>query len=156
VDKSKLVANQDRSGLIAWKACKSALEYLTPDGHIGNALGDWRSQHHQIMEWYLDTSTCTLYYHIEGVWTFHEAANIGRLRFQVEAHACDEPNQYSHVVEVSEHARYIEIVNKYKIKEIQMDVIEKVIEYKSGIGGSCHILPRHTQRLVGNIPEIEV
>jgi hypothetical protein len=52
---------------IAWKAWKAALEYLAPYGHIRNALGDWRSQHHPIMEWYLDALTCTLYHHIEGV-----------------------------------------------------------------------------------------
>jgi hypothetical protein len=68
------------------------------------------------MEWYLDARTCTLYHHIEGVWTCHEAANIGSLRIQVEAHACDEPNKYSNVVEVCERARYMEIENKYKIK----------------------------------------
>jgi hypothetical protein len=62
---------------------------------------------------------------------------------------------YSHVVEVCERARYIEIVGKHKIKEKQMDVIEHVIEYTSGIGDSCHTLPRYIQRLVGNIPEIE-
>jgi hypothetical protein len=106
------------------------------------------------MEWYLDARTFTLYHHIEGVWTCHEAANIDRLMFQVEAHACDEPNQYSHMLEVCERARYMEIVNKYKIKEIQMAVIEHVTEYTSGIGDSCHTLPRHIQRLVGNIPEI--
>jgi hypothetical protein len=49
---------------IAWKAWKTALEYLAPDGHIGNTLGEWRSQHHQIMEWYLDARSCTLYHHI--------------------------------------------------------------------------------------------
>jgi hypothetical protein len=35
---------------IAWKASKTALEYLATYGHIRNALGDWRSQHRQIME----------------------------------------------------------------------------------------------------------
>jgi hypothetical protein len=108
------------------------------------------------MEWYLDTRTCTLYHHIEGVWTFHEVANICRLRFQVEALACDEPHQYSHVVEVCERVRYMEIVNTYKIKGIQMAVIEHVIEYTSGIRDSFHTLPRHIKILVGNIPDIEV
>jgi hypothetical protein len=50
----------------------------------------------------------------------------------------------------------MEIAKKYKINEIQMDVIEHVIEYMSGIGGTCHTLPRHIQRLVGNIPGIDV
>jgi hypothetical protein len=35
---------------IAWKAWKTALEYIAPDGHIGNKLGEWRAQHHQIMK----------------------------------------------------------------------------------------------------------
>jgi hypothetical protein len=91
---------------IAWKAWKTALEYIAPDGHIGNKLAEWRAQHHQIIQWYLDASTCTLYHHVEGFWTYHNAVNIGRLRFQVEAHACDAPTQYSHVVEVCERTRY--------------------------------------------------
>jgi hypothetical protein len=123
---------------------------------MGNALGDWRSQHRQIMEWYLDAHACALYHHIEGVWNCHEAANIGRLRFQVEAHSCDEPHQYSHVVEVCGCVKYMEIVGKHKIKETQTPIIEHVIEYTSGIGDSCHTLSRHIQRLVGNIPEIKV
>jgi hypothetical protein len=50
----------------------------------------------------------------------------------------------------------MEIVGKHKINETQIPVIEHVIEYKSGIGDSCHTLPRHKQRLVGTIPAIEV
>jgi hypothetical protein len=50
----------------------------------------------------------------------------------------------------------MEIANKYKINEIQMDVIEHVIEYTSYIGETCHTLPRHIQRLVGYIPELDV
>jgi hypothetical protein len=108
------------------------------------------------MEWYLDMSTCTIYHHIEGVWTYQDAVNVGRLMFQVEAHACDAPTQYSHVVEVCERMRYMEIDNKYKINEIQIEVIEQLIEYTSGIGEACNTLPRHIQRLVGNIPEIDI
>jgi hypothetical protein len=108
------------------------------------------------MEWYLVASTCTVYHHVEVNWTYHDEVNIGRLRFQVEAHACDALTQYSHVVEVCERTRYTEIANKYKINEIQMDVIEHVIEYTSGIGETFHTLPRHLQRLVGNIPELDV
>jgi hypothetical protein len=108
------------------------------------------------MKWYLDASTCTLYHQVEEVWTYHDVANIGRLRFQVEAHARDAPTQYSHVVEVCVRMIYMEIANKYKIKETQKDVIEHVIEYTSGSGDTSHTLPRHIQRLVGNIPELDV
>jgi hypothetical protein len=83
-------------------------------------------------------------------------ANIDRIRFQVEAHACYAPTQYSHVVEVCERTRYMEIANKYKINEIQMDGIEHVIEYTSDIGEKCHTLPRYIQRLVDNTPEIDL
>jgi hypothetical protein len=60
------------------------------------------------------------------------------------------------VVEVYERTRYLEIANKYKINETQMDVIEDVIEHTSGIGETCHTLPRHIKRLVGNMPELDV
>jgi hypothetical protein len=139
-----------------WKAWKMALEHLTPDGHIGEALGDWRNQHHQIMEWYLDPHTCTLYNHVEGVWTNHDATNIGGLRFQVDVHSCDAPNQYAHVVGACERARYMEIVGKQKISETQTPTPEHPIEYTAGIGDNCCTLPRHIQRLVGNIPDMDV
>jgi hypothetical protein len=42
---------------IAWKAWKSAQEYLAPEGDIGDLLGEWKSDHHQIMEWYLDAQS---------------------------------------------------------------------------------------------------
>jgi hypothetical protein len=54
------------------------------------------------MEWYLDAHTCTLYHNIEGVCTHRDAKNIGRLIFEVDAHSCDAPNQYSHVAGVCE------------------------------------------------------
>jgi hypothetical protein len=99
---------------IAWKAWKEALEYLAPDGDIGDFLGEWKSDHHQIMEWYFDGQSSALYHHIEGVSTIHDAVKIGRLRFRPEAH---EPNLCTHVVDVNERTRYMEIVRKCKIKE---------------------------------------
>jgi hypothetical protein len=45
---------------------------------------------------------------------------------------------------------------QYKINDIQLDVIEHMIEFTSGIGETCNTLPRHIQRLVGNIPEMDV
>jgi hypothetical protein len=93
-----------------------ALERLTPNGHIGEALGDWGTKIHHIIEWYLDPPMFTLYHHAEGVWTNHEATDIGRLRFKLGAHSCDAPNQYTHVVYVCERVRYMEIVGKHKIR----------------------------------------
>jgi hypothetical protein len=141
---------------IAWKAWKEALEYLAPDGDIGGPLGEWKSDHHHIMEWYFDAQISALYHHIEGVWTRHDAVNIGRLRFQPEAQPCDEPNLYTYVVEVNERTRYMEIVRKCKIKEALTIETDHVITYTSGIGDSCQTLPRHIQRLVGNMPDLKL
>jgi hypothetical protein len=141
---------------IAWKAWKAALEYLAPDGDIGDPMGEWKSDHHQIMEWYLDAQSNALYHHIEGVWTRHDAMNIGRLRFRPEPHSCDEPNLCTYVLEVNDRTRYMEIVRKYKIKETSTIETDHVITYTSGIGDSCQALPRHMQRLVGNIPDLEL
>jgi hypothetical protein len=127
----------------AWKAWKTALEYIAPNGHLGEALGDWRNQNHQMMGWYLDAHTCTLYHHAEGVQNKHDVMNIVRLRFQVDAHSCDAPNQYTHVVDVYERVRYMEILSKHKISETQTPMQEHPIEYTSGIRDSCCTLPRH-------------
>jgi hypothetical protein len=120
-----------------------ALELLTPDIHTGEALGDWRNQHHKLMEWYLDTSSCTLYHNAEGVWTKHYATDIGRLQFQVDAHSCDVPNQYTHIVDVCECASYMEIVGKHTIIETLTIKTTYPISYTSGIGDSCRTLPHH-------------
>jgi hypothetical protein len=140
----------------AWKSWKAALEYLAPDGGIGDPLGQWKSDHHQIMEWYFDAHSSALYHHIEGVWTRHDDMNIGRLRFRPGSHSCDEPNLCTHGVEVNERTRYMEIVRKYKIMETLTIETDHVITYTSGIGESCQALPKHIQRLVGNIPDLEL
>jgi ribonuclease HI len=47
-------------------------------------------------------------------------------------------------------------VDKHKIGKTQTPTPEQQIEYTSGIGESFHTLPKHMQRLVGNIPDIDV
>jgi hypothetical protein len=108
------------------------------------------------MEWYLDAHSSSIYHHTEGVWTIHDAINILRLRFRSEVHSCEEPNLYTHVVEVNEWTRYMEIACKYKIKETLTTKTEHAIEYTSGTGDSCHTLLRHIQQLVGNILDLEL
>jgi hypothetical protein len=141
---------------ITWKTWKAALEYLAPDGDIGDPLGEWKADHHHIMEWYLDSQSNALYHHIEGVWTRHDSMNISRLIFWPEPHSCDKRNICAYVVEVNERTWYMEIVCKYKIKETLTIEIYYAITYTSGIEDSCQTLPRHIQRLVGNIPELEL
>jgi hypothetical protein len=146
--------NKDQSN--GRRGKKHLNRYLAPDGDIGDPLGEWKSDHHQIMEWYIDAQSSALYHHTEGVWTRHDAMNIDRLGFLPEAQSCDDPNLYTHVVEVNERTRYMEIARKYKIKETLTIETYHVIEYTSGIGDICQTLPRHIQRLVGNIPDLEL
>jgi hypothetical protein len=50
----------------------------------------------------------------------------------------------------------MEIVRKCKIKETLTIETDHVITYTSGIGDSYQTLPRHIQRLVGNILDLKV
>jgi hypothetical protein len=50
----------------------------------------------------------------------------------------------------------MEIVRKYKIKETLTIETDHVITYTSGIKDICQALPRHIQRLVGNITDLEL
>jgi ribonuclease HI len=50
----------------------------------------------------------------------------------------------------------MEIVRKFKIKETLTIETDHVITYTSGIGDSCQALIRHIQRLVDNIPKLEL
>jgi hypothetical protein len=47
-------------------------------------------------------------------------------------------------------------VRKYKINETSIIETDHVITYTSGIGDSYQALPRHIQRLLGNIPDLEL
>jgi hypothetical protein len=91
-----------------------------------------------------------------GGWTKHDAMNIGRLRFQIDTHSCDTLNQYTHVMDVCERARYMDIVGKHTILKTQTTTTQHPIEYTPEIGNSCQTLSRHIQRLVGNIPDMDV
>jgi hypothetical protein len=50
----------------------------------------------------------------------------------------------------------MEMANKYKINETQMDVIEHVIKYTSEIGETRNSLSRDIQRIVNKIPDLDV
>jgi hypothetical protein len=50
----------------------------------------------------------------------------------------------------------MEIVGKHAIRETPPTTAQYPIQYTSGIGDSCQTLPHHIQRLVGNIPEMDM
>jgi hypothetical protein len=86
---------------VSWKAWKDAIEYLAPDNQISPILGEWNKTHQQVMEWYVDCTSNTLYRHTEGLWLRHHTSNVSRMRFRSEGDGCDKAERVAHIVETS-------------------------------------------------------
>jgi hypothetical protein len=141
---------------VSWKAWKDAIEYLAPDNQVSPTLGEWNKSHHQVMEWYVDCISNTLYRHTEGVCLRHHTNNSSRMRFRSEGVGCDKPERMTHIVETSEKTRYIEVTELNKICEDGTSESVVPFHYETGIGKSGRQLPRHVQRLVGDISALDV
>jgi hypothetical protein len=141
---------------VSWKAWKDAIEYLAPDNQISPTLGEWNKLHHQMMEWYVDCISNTLYIHMEGVWLRHHTSNASGMRFRSEGVGCDKPERVTYIVETSERTRYIEVTGLKKIREEGTSECDVPFLYETGIGNSGRQLPRHVQRLVGDIAALDV
>jgi hypothetical protein len=80
--------------------------------------------------------------------------NITRLRFTTLATVCDRPVRASDVVEAKTRLQFVEITEKCKISQrITLDP-PPLVPYTSNIGTCIEALPRHVQRLVGDIPAL--
>jgi hypothetical protein len=62
----------------------------------------------------------------------------------------------THIVDTSERPRYIEVTGLKKIYEEETRECDVPFHYETGIGNSGRQLPRHVQRLVGNIAALDV
>jgi hypothetical protein len=132
------------------------IEYLAPDNHISPTLGEWNKSHHQVMEWYVDCISNTLYINTEGVWLRHHTSNASRMCFRSEGVGCDKPERVTHIVETSERTRYIDVTGLKKICEEGTSERDVPFHYETWIGNSGRQLPRHVQRLVGDIASLDV
>jgi hypothetical protein len=141
---------------VSWKAWKDAIEYLAPDNQISPTLGEWNKSHHQVMEWYVDCISNTLYRHTEGVWIRHHTSNTSRMRLCSEGDGCDKPERVMHIVETSERTRYIEATELKKICEEGESECDVPFHYDTGIGYSGRQLPWHVKRRVGDISTLDV
>jgi hypothetical protein len=141
---------------VSWKAWKDAIEYLAPDNQILSTLGEWNKLHHQTMEWYVDCISNTLYRHTQGVWPRHHTINASRMRFSSEGVGCDKPERVTHIVETRERTRYIEVMGLKKTCEEGTSECDVPFHYETGIGYIGRQLPRHVQRLVGDIAALDV
>jgi hypothetical protein len=135
-----------------WKAWKDALELLAPERTVTPALGAWIKEHHHTQEWYYDTDDKTIYQN--GQWEKLQAQNIGRLRFCTVGTPCDITSKTTHIIDIKHRARYKKIVHQDEVKQYVESQSTLLNTYTSGIGNCIHALPKHVQRLVGNIPTL--
>jgi hypothetical protein len=139
----------------SWKAWKLALDHLSPDECVIPQLGDWFEHHHQHSEWYLDAEQITLFHHSNGIWEKHTVNNRAWLRFSNQSSACARPARATHVVETKTRTRFVEITSKCNITRRPSLDRPPLVTYTSNIGCCIKALPRHIQRLVGDIPTLK-
>jgi hypothetical protein len=128
-------------------------ELLSCDGALTKHLGQWYREHHRQKRWYLDCRARTIWQCDGGIWFQHAPITSGRLRFEpvgqeAERHA---DTQLLHVAEISRQRRYITITDKTNIIDITPASIAPIVQYQLSLG-ECISLPRHVQRLFGDIP----
>jgi hypothetical protein len=78
------------------------------------------------------------------------------MRFRSEGDGCDKPERVTHIVETSERTRHIEVMELHKICEEGTSEYDVPFHYETGIGNSGRQLPRHVQRLVGDIAALDM
>jgi hypothetical protein len=132
---------------VTWKAWKDSIDYLVLDKQISPTLGEWNKMHHQTMEWYVDSTSNTLYIHTEGVWLRHQTSNASRMRFSCEGVGCDKPERVTHIVETSERLRYIEVTGLKKICEEGTRECDVPFHYETGSGDSGRQCGMYTDSL---------
>jgi hypothetical protein len=142
----------------AWKSWKQAItEMLAQDSSMFQTLGAWYVEHHTKQEWYLDTRAQELWHQSNDKWTRNQAQNIGRLRFATHGAEGAEPPRHAlaHVATVTQRHRYIEISKQTPLRTQHKTQIMQLVPYVSAIGEAFHALPKHVQRLVGDIGEFQ-
>jgi hypothetical protein len=142
----------------AWKAWKQAIpELFAQDGSMLQPLGAWYVEHHTKQERYLDMRAHELWHQTNNTWIQNHAQNIGRLEFVTQGREGEEPLKYAlyHVATVTHRHWYIEIIKQTPIYTQYITQITQLVPYVLAIGEAFHALPRHVQRLVGDIGEFQ-
>jgi hypothetical protein len=67
---------------------------------------------------------------------------------------CNRPVRASHVVEAKMRSQFVELTKKCKISQRTTLDPPPLVPYTSNIGTCIEALPRHVQRLVGDIPAL--
>jgi hypothetical protein len=69
---------------------------------------------------------------------------------------CDNPSRTTHIIDIKHRERHIEILHKDEVKHYVEAQPTPLNTYTSGIVNCIHALPKHVQRLVGNIPTLDM
>jgi hypothetical protein len=139
-----------------WNKWKAALIAVFNDETTLIApMGDWlHMQNHQESEWWLSVQDKCIYRQNNGEWSQFSKLNLGRLRFSKTPRIGPQTNSFSHRIQVTQRTHYHEVAAKVNIVRRSSVGITHIHNYTSGIGISFLALPRHIQRLTGEIPAL--
>jgi hypothetical protein len=95
-----------------------------------------------------------IYRHTSGKWSKYAGHTFSQLRFSATPMPVPRPGQCSHRIQVTQRIRYLEVTVKVDIVTSQDAVPTLLHSYTSGTGLLFLSLPRHIQRLNGDIPAL--
>jgi hypothetical protein len=109
---------------------------------------------HQESEWWLSVWDKCIDKQNCGEWTQFSQLNVGRLRFSTTPRTVPHPHCFSHRIQVTQITHYHKVAEKLNIVCRSNVGTTHIQTHTSGIGLSFLALPRHIQRLTGNIPAL--
>jgi hypothetical protein len=95
-----------------------------------------------------------MYHYTNYTWEQHTAHNRTHLRFTTLDTMCDRLVSASNVIEAKTRPWFVEITEKCKISQRTTFNPPPLVPYTSNISTCIEELPRHMQRLVGDIPAL--
>jgi hypothetical protein len=118
-------------------------------------MGDWlHMNNHQESEWWLSVRYKCIYRKNCGEWSQFSQLNLGILLFSTTPWIVTQPHRFSHRIQATQRTHYHEVEAKVNIVCRSNVVSTHIHSYTSGIGLSFLALPRHIQRLTGDIPAL--
>jgi hypothetical protein len=141
-----------------WIKCKAALRAVFSDETtLAAPMGDWLHMHnHQESEWWLSVRDTCIYRQNCGEWSQFSQLNLGRLRFSTMSRIVAQPHRFSHRIQVTQRTHYHKAAAKVNIVCRTNEGPTHIHNYTSGIGLLFLSLPRHIQRLTGDIPALPI
>jgi hypothetical protein len=142
-----------RNMLNKWKAALRVV--FNDETTLAAPMGDWLHMHnHQEYEWWLSVRDKCIYRQSCGEWSHFSQLNLGRLRFSTTPRIVPQPHRFSHRIQVTQRTHYHEVAAKVNIFCRTNEGPTHIHNYTSDIGLSFLALPRHIQRLTGDIPAL--